>query len=445
MSMNSKMKRFLTVLALIVCAPLFLQAQYRNATYAELDDSEVIASLKDHVSFLSSAALEGRAAGSEGETEAAAYLTQTLAGYGVEADGDIFGMKRENGDTLISRNVIGFIQGYDPSLRDRYIVIGARLDNIGTREVTVDGQPRTKIYYGANGNASGLAMLLELGRMLQTNAVLLKRSVLLIGFGASLEGNAGSWYFLNRSFKSADKIDFMINLDILGEGDSGFYAFTSSNPDVNEIVNGVNASLQPIEPEIVTKEPLPSDHRSFYAAQIPSVFFTTGVYPEYGSDRDTESIIQYGTMEKELEYLYSFCVTAVNGRAPLFDPSQALKKKSAATSSKEVVDYYDCDYKPSFMGSPDIGRFMKQWVYAYLKYPDYAVENGIQGRVLVDFIVNEKGKVTDVSVRKGVHSSLDEEAVRVISASPDWKPGRLKGKKVKTAMSVYVEFRLTKK
>ena len=442
------MKKFLTAVAIIFAAQVSLPAQYRSATYAELDDSEVIASLKNHISFLSSAALEGRAAGSEGEAEAASYLTQTLASYGVDilsgTDGEIFGLRQESGDTLVSRNVIGFIQGYDPSLRDRYIVIGARMDNIGTREVTVDGETRTKIYYGANGNASGLAMLLELGRILQTNSVLLKRSVLLMGFGASLEDNAGSWYFLNRAFKSADKIDFMINLDILGEGDSGFYAFTSSNPDVNEIVNAVNASLQPTEPEIVTKEPLPSDHRSFYAAQIPSVFFTTGVYPEYGSDRDTESVIQYESMEKELEYLYSFCVSAINGRAPLFDPSQALKQKPAA-SSGDIVDYYDCDYKPTFMGTSDISRFMQQWVYACLKYPDYAVENGIQGRVLVDFIIDEKGKVKNVSVRKGVHTSLDDEAVRVISASPDWKPGRLKGKKVKTAMSVYVEFRLTKK
>ncbi len=442
------MKRFLALIALLLGLQSSLSAQYRSASYNEIDDSEVIASLKNHISYISAASLEGRAAGSEGERLAAQYLTRTLEGYGIDilsaSDGDIFGLKRPDGDTLVSRNVIGYIRGYDPALRDRYVVIGARMDNIGTREVNVDGEVRTKIYYGANGNASGLAMLMELGRILQTNSVLLKRSVLLIGFGASLEGNAGSWYFLNRAFKDADKIDFMVNLDILGGGDRAFYAFTSSNPDVNDIVNAVNSTLQPITPEIVYREPLPSDHRSFYAAQIPSVFFTTGLYPEYGSDRDSASIIQYEAMERELEYLYSFTVSALNGRAPQFDPSQELKKKASA-SRKDVVDYYDCDYKPTFMGSTDISRFMQRWVYAYLKYPDYAVENGIQGRVLVDFIIDEKGKMTDVKVRRGVHTSLDDEAVRVISASPDWKPGRLKGKKVKTAMSVYVEFRLTRK
>lgn len=421
-------------------------AQFRSVSYADIEDSEVTSSLKNHVLFLSSVALEGRAAGSEGEKEAAKYVTDTFKEYGVDIisgeDGDIFGMRQESGDTLVSRNVIGFIQGYDKSLRDRYIVIGARLDNIGTRDVTVNGEKRTKIYYGANGNASGLAMLLELGRMLNTNSVLLKRSVLLVAFGASLHTNAGSWYFINRTFKEQGHIDAMINLDILGGNDDGFVAFTSANPDMNDIINEVNATLQPVLPEIVFQEPFVSDHRSFYAAEIPSVYFTTGAYPEYGSDRDSESIIRYDSMERELEYIYSFSMTLVNGRTPAFNASDELKKKA---SRDDVVPYHDCDYKPIFMGSSDPAKFMQRWVYAYLKYPDEAVRNGIQGRVLVDFVVDERGKVRDVTVRRGVSPLLDAEAVRVISASPDWKPGRFKGKKVKTGMSVYVEFRLERK
>ena len=70
------------------------------------------------------------------------------------------------------------------------------------------------------------------------------------------------------------------------------------------------------------------------------------------------------------------------------------------------------------------------------------MRNGIQGRVLVDFVIDEKGKVTDVKVLRGVDPLLDNEAVRVISASPDWKPGTVRGKKVKSRMSLYVEFRL---
>ena len=67
------------------------------------------------------------------------------------------------------------------------------------------------------------------------------------------------------------------------------------------------------------------------------------------------------------------------------------------------------------------------------------------GRVLVDFIIDQKGKVTDVKVAKGVDELLDAEAVRVISSSPDWKPAVMGGKKVKCAMSVYVDFKLQKR
>ena len=89
--------------------------------------------------------------------------------------------------------------------------------------------------------------------------------------------------------------------------------------------------------------------------------------------------------------------------------------------------------------------FLEKWVYQYLKYPEGAVREGIQGRVLVDFVIDESGKVTDVKVLKVVDELLDAQAVRVIAASPAWKPGYVRGKKVKSEISLYVEFRLEKK
>ena len=64
--------------------------------------------------------------------------------------------------------------------------------------------------------------------------------------------------------------------------------------------------------------------------------------------------------------------------------------------------------------------------------------------MFVDFVIDEGGNVTDVHVSRGMHASLDEEAVRVISASPKWRPGRHRGEKVKVAMTVPVDFRLEK-
>ena len=205
------MRRALFFFILFTCTASFCAAQYRDDVYRGLNDSETVAAMREHVGFLASAALEGRAAGSEGELEAADYVREVLEAYGVEllsgVDGDEFGIKRDNGDTLVSRNVIGIIRGNDKTLKDRYIVVGARLDNIGTRIITVDGEPVTNIYNGANGNASGVAMMLELARMLKVNSFMLKRSVVFVAFGSSLESHIGSWYFLNRSFKDADKID----------------------------------------------------------------------------------------------------------------------------------------------------------------------------------------------------------------------------------------------
>ena len=438
------MKRILTIfITSLLCLPS--SAQFMGGGYKDLDDSETVAAFKEHIAFLTSTVLEGRAPGSEGEAEAAAYLTELFDKYGLDVlsgpYGDEFGIKQESGDTLSSRNVIAYIPGYDKTLRNKYIVIGARLDNTGSSILTVNGEPRQNIFYGANGNASGVAMLAELAKKLATNSLLLRRSVLLVGFGASTQSFAGSWYFLNRAFTATSDIDAMINLDMVGTGERGFYAYTASNADLNALLQKVNSTLIPIVPEITSSEPFASDHRAFYDKEIPAVYFTTGRYPEWSTSRDVPSIIDYENMERELEYIYNFSMELINGPKPLFRPSDAVQKEGAPV----VIPYYDCTTKPSFLNSYDPKVFLEQWVYRYLKYPQAAVDRGIQGQVLVGFVIDEDGKITDVHVLRGVDELLDDEAVRVISASPKWKPGTLNGKKVKASMSLYVEFRLEKR
>lgn len=423
-------------------------AQFKNPALAELNDSEIAAAMREHIGFLSSAALEGRKSGSEGEQEAAQYVTEVLRSYGLDIlsgdDGELFGLKQDNGDTLSSHNVIAFIPGYDRDLRDHYIVIGARLDNLGTMTVNVNGKQVERIYYGANGNASGLAMLMQLARKLNTNKVLLKRSVLIVAFGSSVNLQAGSWYFLNRSFEDVDNIDAMVNLDMVGTGGTGsFYAYTASNPDMNSIITKLSGTLQPVHPQLVSMEPVQSDHRMFYDKEIPSILFTTGMYPEYNTERDTESIINYEWMERELEYVYNYTMELVNGTKPEFRRQDERNRRFSDDDT--VVPYNECDTKPTFLGSADPTSFLSEWVYVYLRYPREAVENGIQGRVLVNFTIDEKGKVGNVRVVRGVHELLDAEAIRVVSASPNWKPARVRGEKVKCELSMYVEFKLEKR
>src|SRR5574344_1881708 len=233
------MKRLFVLL--LIFSTLTAAAQYRNdSSYSSLGDSETVTQMKERAGFLSSAMLEGRKAGSEGERQAAQYVSEILSSGGLDVlsgkDGEIFGIRQDKGDTLTSRNVIAYIPGYDKTLRNHYIVIGARLDNLGTVTVNVNGEKMEKIFYGANGNASGLAVLMQLASMLNTNKVMLKRSLIIAAFGSSLESGAGAWYFLNRSFKDVKNIDAMINLDILGTGSRGFYAYTASNDDLNKVM-----------------------------------------------------------------------------------------------------------------------------------------------------------------------------------------------------------------
>ena len=441
------MSKRLTVI-LLALLPLVAQAQFRTPSYRDLSDSEMVRAMKEDVSYIASAALEGRAAGSDGEADAARYVSARLAEQGADLmygpDGDLFGIKAHETDTLRSHNVAAFIPGSDPRLKDKYLVVFARLDNLGTATVSIDGEQHTKIFYGANGNASGLAMLIQLAGLLNTNRILLGRSVILAAFGASLPDMAGSWYFLNRSFSDVPKIDAAVELEMLGTGAAGFYAFTASNADLNARVTALSATLQPVLPQLVAPEPCPSNHRMFYNLRIPTVMFTSGMYPEYNSERDTPSVLEYDWMEREVEYIYNFIVELSSGPAPDFDPTQAVAEQYLADQSS-IVPYYDCDVRPTFLGSPDPAVFLKKWVYQYLRYPKQAVQEGIQGRVLVDFVIDEKGRVTDVKAVRSPHQLLEDEALRVIKASPDWKPGRIKGKKVKSQMSLNVEFRLEKK
>jgi TonB family protein len=432
----------LLIAALLLLCTAGLHAQYRNPLQ-DLEDSETVRALKEHVAYLSGAQLEGRKAGSEGERMAAQYLEEQLREHGIDilSAGNTFGIAQGE-DTLYSRNVVGLLEGWDKQLRGHYIVVGARMDNLGVDTLMVDGVPMPRIYYGANGNASGMALMLELARKLSYARTLLRRSVLFVGFGASLESFSGAWYFLNRSFAAdAANMDAMVNLDMLGMGEGTFSAYTASNEDLNTIVQVLQGELLPVQAGIIHQEPYPGDHTAFYDREIPAVLFTTGRYPEHATGRDSYEIVDFDAMERELEYIYSYVQRLCNGSRPLF------RNRDAETGEKTpagVYAYSDVDAKPAFLNSEDPNTFLERWVYPYLKYPRYAQENGIQGRVLVDFIVDEKGRVTDVQVSRGVHASLDEEALRVVSASPKWRPGRRHGKKVKVALTVAVDFRLTK-
>ncbi len=107
---------------------------------------------------------------------------------------------------------------------------------------------------------------------------------------------------------------------------------------------------------------------------------------------------------------------------------------------EEAIPFQIVEVKPSFQGG-DANAFSK-WVAANLVYPEIAKENGVSGRVMLQFTVNPNGKISDVKVLRGVDASLDKEAVRVVSSSPKWEPGRQRDRAVKVTYTFPVIFQL---
>ena len=95
--------------------------------------------------------------------------------------------------------------------------------------------------------------------------------------------------------------------------------------------------------------------------------------------------------------------------------------------------------QPEFPGGT---QAMMKYLAENIKYPMIAQENGIQGRVICQFVVNKDGSIVDINVVRSVDPSLDKEAIRVIKSMPKWKPGMQRGKAVRVKFTLPVVFRL---
>ena len=112
---------------------------------------------------------------------------------------------------------------------------------------------------------------------------------------------------------------------------------------------------------------------------------------------------------------------------PMQEPEIATQP-DVMDNEEEAIPSQLVEEKPSFQGG-DANQFSK-WVNQRLVYPDDAKEKGIQGRVTLQFTVEKDGTVTNVKVLRGLDPSLDKEAVRVVSMSPKWKPGKQRDRAV---------------
>lgn len=119
--------------------------------------------------------------------------------------------------------------------------------------------------------------------------------------------------------------------------------------------------------------------------------------------------------------------------------------KPYANNDKMVKDkegvYNRAQVMPEFPGGQDA---LASYVVNHLQYPDQAIDNNTSGTVKVSFVIDEKGKVTGVRLADGqkLGDGLDEEALKVVNEMPSWKPGKVKGKTVKTRLELPITFQL---
>lgn len=117
--------------------------------------------------------------------------------------------------------------------------------------------------------------------------------------------------------------------------------------------------------------------------------------------------------------------------------SNSIKKRNDAEWQNRIWD--KVDVPPSFPGGQSA---LLYWLASHVKYPPDAEENGIQGRVIVGFVIERDGSVSQVQVLRGVAPSLNKEAVRVVESMPKWTPGKQDGQNVRVKFNVPVNFRL---
>lgn len=114
----------------------------------------------------------------------------------------------------------------------------------------------------------------------------------------------------------------------------------------------------------------------------------------------------------------------------------------AKEKEKNDSTYIEVEELPTFKGG--VTKY-SEWLSSSIKYPKAAQAAGAEGRAIVQFVVNKNGTISDVKIMKSTgNEELDNEAMRVVSASPKWKPGKINGKTVRTKMMQPIMFRLPK-
>ncbi len=253
---------------------------------------------KPHILFLASDTLHGRAPATDDEKKAAAYIAQKLSAANCTITFQKFPFEKDS-----ALNVFGFLD----FKKDSTVIISAHYDHLGygngkSKEILKKG-----IHHGADDNASGVAMLLELAKNLSKNKKL-KYNFLFAAYSGHEEGLYGSGYFAQSHFFNLLKVRAVINMDMVGRldatsktlrvggatTDSLFLSFyrKQQNKHLHFRFDDENIQLGDLKP--------------FAEKGIPVLHITTGIHDDYHRISDTEDKINYKGMELIFELLHNY-------------------------------------------------------------------------------------------------------------------------------------------
>lgn len=271
--------------------------------------------IKEDVAFLADDELEGRRTGTSGEKAAASYIAKRFNNLGLKSKGtDGFfqsftfkpktnphgEVKYIDGDSTINgTNILGYLDNDAP----KTIIIGAHYDHLGYGgEGSLYKGEEKAIHNGADDNASGVAVMLNLASKLKkTNK---GNNYLFMAFSGEEMGLIGSNYFVKNATIDLGTVNYMLNMDMVGrlKQDSTLAVYgVGTTPIFKHVINVSNNRFKLIEKESGVG---PSDHTSFYLNDIPVLHFFTGQHEDYHRPSDDFDKLNYEGMETISTYIY---------------------------------------------------------------------------------------------------------------------------------------------
>ena len=272
--------------------------------------------IQEDVTFLADDKLEGRQTGTEGEKAAADYIAERFKNLGISPKGtngyfQTFSFKpktdphqrikytvKDGDSTVTGINVIGYLDNKAP----KTVIVGAHYDHLGYGAEGSLHRGDTAIHNGADDNASGVAVLLNLANRLKDT--LQKNNYVFIAFSGEEMGLLGSNYFVKNPTIDSISMNYMINMDMVGrlKKDSTLAVYgTGTSPIFTQTLTAHNSKFKLIAKESGVG---PSDHTSFYLNNTPVLHFFTGQHEDYHKPGDDSEKLNYDGMETISNYIF---------------------------------------------------------------------------------------------------------------------------------------------